>query len=323
MEILAETWPIRGVFAISRGSRTEAQVLVCRIRQGGTQGHGECVPYARYGESLPGVRAQLEAARPAVEAGLGRKELPSILPPGAARNAIDCALWDLEARRADRGVAELAGLPLPRPLLTAYTISLADPAQMARNAARQSDRPLLKVKLAGDGDVERMAAVREAAPKARLVADANEAWPVAGLEALMAAAKRHGFELVEQPLPAGGDEALEHVARVLPVCADESAHTAADLPGLARRYDAVNIKLDKTGGLTAALEMRREARRIGLKVFAGCMVGTSLSMAPAFLLAQDADYVDLDAPLLLARDREPGFSYDGSTMLPPPPGLWG
>jgi L-alanine-DL-glutamate epimerase-like enolase superfamily enzyme len=323
MEIVAETWPIRGVFAISRGSRTQADVLVCRLAQGGIAARGECVPYARYGESLDSVRGQMLAVLPQIESGADRDALADMLPAGAARNAIDCALWDLEAKLSGRPAHVLAGLPQPRPLVTAYTISLGPPEAMAARAREHAARPLLKIKLGGDGDGERMAAVRQAAPRARLVADANEAWSEAQLAPFLALAKRCGFELVEQPLPAGKDEALAAAARVVPVCADESVHTAADLAAIARRYDAVNIKLDKTGGLTAALAMKSEAKRLGLKVFAGCMVGTSLSMAPAFLLAQDAEYVDLDAPLLLASDRPHAMRYEGSVAHPPSPALWG
>ena len=245
------------------------------------------------------------------------------MPAGAARNAIDCALFDLEAKVGGRTAAEIAGLSPLRPLETAYTLSLDTPEAMAAAAKAASGRPLLKVKLGGPGDATRIAAVRLAAPAARLIVDANEAWSEADLEPNLAACAGVGVELIEQPLPAGADEALSAIRHTVPVCADESLHTATDLPALRGRYDAVNIKLDKTGGLTEGLAVLAEARRLGFKVMAGCMVGTSLAMAPALLLAQSADFVDLDGPLLLARDREPGLRYEGSIVYPPPRALWG
>ena len=247
----------------------------------------------------------------------------ALLPPGAARNALDCALWDLEAKIAGRSAAELAGVAPLHAVETAFTISLASPEEMAARARDAARYPLLKLKLGGDGDEARLAAIRAAVPKARLIADANEAWRASDLERLLEAAKAAGVELIEQPLPAGDDAALAHIARIVPVCADESVHDRASLRDLPARYDAVNIKLDKTGGLTEALATAAEARTLGLKIMVGCMVATSLAMAPALLLAQDADWVDLDGPLLLERDRVPGLAYTSGTVMPPPAALWG
>jgi L-alanine-DL-glutamate epimerase-like enolase superfamily enzyme len=323
LEVAVEKWPIAGRFVISRGSRTEAEVVVATIREGGHAGRGESVPYARYGESVAGSVAAIAAMGGAIGAGLDRGALRHAMPPGAARNAIDCALFDLEAKASGKHAAEIAGLPPLRPVETAFTLSLGTPEAMAEAAAAAAGRPILKVKLGGDGDAARIAAVRRAAPGARLIVDANEAWSPADLEPNMAACAASGVELIEQPLPAGDDEALAAIRRAVPVCADESLHTAADLPALRGRYDAVNIKLDKTGGLTEALALAKEARRLGFRTMAGCMVGTSLAMAPALLIAQTADFVDLDGPLLLAHDRDPGLRYEGSLVYPPPRKLWG
>jgi L-alanine-DL-glutamate epimerase-like enolase superfamily enzyme len=323
LEVAVEKWPIAGRFVIARGSRTEAEVVVVTIREGDHAGRGESVPYARYGESVAGTVAAITAMAAAVAGGLDREGLRRAMPPGAARNAIDCALFDLEAKASRRTAAEIAGLPPLKPVVTAFTLSLGTPEAMAEAAKAVAGRPLLKVKLGGDGDPARIAAVRQAAPLARLIVDANEAWSPAELEPNMAACAAAGVELIEQPLPAGDDAALSAVRRIVPVCADESLHTAADLPALSGRYDAVNIKLDKTGGLTEALALAADARRLGFKIMVGCMVSTSLAMAPALLVAQDADFVDLDGPLLLARDREPGLRYEGSLVHPPPRELWG
>jgi len=323
LSVSVERWPIRGGFTISRGSKQEAVVVVATISDGAHQGRGECVSYARYGESVEGVVQAIEVCAPAIGQGLDRVRLQDLLSAGAARNAVDCALWDLEAKRSGRSVAELAGLAPLRAVETAFTISLASPEEMAARARDASRYPLLKLKLGGDGDEVRLVAVRQAVPNARLIADANEAWRTPNLERLLAAAKAAGIELIEQPLPAGDDALLEHVARIVPLCADESAHDRASLATIARRYDAVNIKLDKTGGLTEALATAAEARRLGLKIMVGCMVATSLAMAPALLLAQDADFVDLDGPLLLERDRVPGLSYSSGTIMPAPAALWG
>jgi L-Ala-D/L-Glu epimerase len=319
-----ERWPIAGRFSIARGSKLETIVVVATIRDGPHKGRGECVPYSHYGESVEGVARRIEACAGAIAVGAGRAELRGLMPAGAARNALDCALWDLEAKMAGRSAAELAGLPPLKPVETALTISLAEPEEMAAKAAAAATRyPLLKLKLGGMRDAERLALVRGAAPRVRLMVDANEAWRPEDLEALFEAAASAGVELIEQPLPAGRDALLEAIARKVPVCADESVHAKSSLAAIARRYDAVNIKLDKTGGLTEALVTAAEARALGLKLMIGCMVGTSLSMAPALLLAQAADWVDLDGPLLLGRDREPGLVYADDKVFPPPPDLWG
>jgi L-alanine-DL-glutamate epimerase-like enolase superfamily enzyme len=323
LSVAVERFPIRGGFTISRGAKHEAVVVVATISDGAHRGRGECVPYPRYGESVEGVVESIEACAPALATGLDRAELQALLSPGAARNALDCALWDLEAKLSGRSAAELAGLAPLSAVETAFTLSLSSPEEMAARARDVARYPLLKLKLGGDGDEERLAAIRAAVPKARLIADANEAWRAPDLERLLAAAKEAGVEVIEQPLPAGDDSALAHIARIVPVCADESVHDRASLHDIARRYDAVNIKLDKTGGLTEALAVAEEARRLKLKIMVGCMVATSLAMAPALLLAQDADFVDLDGPLLLERDRIPGLAYTSGTVMPPPAALWG
>jgi L-Ala-D/L-Glu epimerase len=319
----AEHWPIAGSFGISRGVKTEAVVVVAELADGKARGRGECVPYLRYGETVESVTAQLEELRPQIEAGLTRKLLQVAMPPGAARNALDCAFWDLEAKRDRRPVHELAGIPAPGPLTTAYTISLAAPADMAKAAAKVASRALLKVKLGAEGDADRIAAVRNAAPKAMLIVDANEGWSEDNLASNLAACAQAHVALIEQPLPAGKDQALARIKRTIPVCADESAHDRASLAALADKYDAVNIKLDKTGGLTEALAMAVEADRQKLAIMAGCMVATSLAMAPAVLFAQRARFVDLDGPLLLSKDRTDGLRYAGSLVYPPSAALWG
>lgn len=323
LKVAVERWPIREAFTISRGSKREAGVVIATLSDRTHIGRGECVPYARYGESVEDVVTAIAACADAFANGLTRNELAGLLPAGAARNALDCALWDLEAKRAGRSAAELAGLGALHPVLTAYTLSLDAPEAMAAKARAASAYPLLKLKLGGGGDAERLAAVREAAPQARLIADANEAWQAHETESLLAAAAQARVELVEQPLPAGKDAILAEIARPVPVCADESVHDRGSLGALADRYDAVNIKLDKTGGLTEALRVADEAHALGLKIMVGSMVATSLAMAPALLLAQHADWVDLDGPLLLACDRVPGLAYDGATIYPPSPELWG
>ncbi len=319
--VTVETWPLAEPFVISRGSRTEAHVVVAEVCDGDHAGRGECVPYARYGETVESVLAAIEAAgRPLPN----RHALQDLLPPGAARNVLDCALWDLEAKRAGVPVHALAGLARPAPFTTCYTLSLAPADAMAAKARQVAAQTLLKLKLGGGpADAARMRAVRAARPDARLVADANESWSEADLAPLLDVAGECGLELIEQPLPAGSDTALAGIRRAVPVCADESAHVAADLEQLVGRYDAVNVKLDKAGGLTAALAAVAEARRLGLAVMVGCMVGTSLAMAPATLIAQGSRWVDLDAPLLLATDRPGGLRYVGSTVYPPDRTLWG
>jgi L-alanine-DL-glutamate epimerase-like enolase superfamily enzyme len=323
LTVAVESWPIAGGFTISRGAKHEAIVVVATIEDGPHQGRGECVPYPRYGESVESVVGAIEALAPEIAAGLDRARLGAVLPPGAARNALDCALWDLAAKSTGVSAAMLAGLERLEPVETAFTISLAAPEDMARKAREARHHKLLKLKLGGDGDEVRLQAVREALPDTRLIADANEAWSEANLKRMLEAAARAGVELIEQPLPAGSDAILERIARIVPICADESVHDRASLAKIAKRYDAVNVKLDKTGGLTEGLAMVAEARTLGLKIMVGCMVATSLAMAPALILAQGADYVDLDGPLLLARDRVPGLIYASGEVFPPAPALWG
>ncbi|TIT20994.1 MAG: dipeptide epimerase [Mesorhizobium sp.] len=323
ISVEAERFPIAGTFTISRGSKTEAEVISCAITENGRTGRGECVPYKRYGETMEGVRGAIEAMRSEIAHGISRIALLGAMPAGAARNAIDCALWDLEAKISGTPVAHtIRTVPL-RALQTAYTLSLAEPEAMAAQARANAQRPLLKVKIGGDNDIARIRAVTAAAPDSRIILDANEGWNDDNIVANLAFAAEHGIALIEQPLPAGHDGILRHIAHPVPICADESVHEAKDLDALVGLYDAINIKLDKSGGLTAALVLRDRARELGLGVMVGCMVGTSLAMAPAVLLAQDADFVDLDGPLLLARDRVPGLVYQGSLVSPPEPALWG
>ena len=323
LTVRRERFPMRGVFTISRGSRTESEVVVAEIAADGVAGRGECVPYARYGESAESVMAQIEAQAPAFAAGLGRRELEEALPAGAARNALDCALWDLEAKEKQVPVWRLASIPEPKPVVTAYTLSLASATMMGEAAAANAHRPLLKIKLGGEGDIARVEAVRAGAPRARLIVDANEAWTPEMLPEYLPALARLGVALVEQPLPAGRDEALARLAHSVPVAADESCHTSADVAGLVGRYDVVNVKLDKTGGLSEALRLVRAAEKFQLGIMVGCMVGTSLAMAPALMIAGMAAFVDLDGPLLLARDRAHGLVYEDGRVHPPVRELWG
>jgi L-Ala-D/L-Glu epimerase len=318
-----ERWPIAGSFTISRGAKTEAVTVVAEVSHGGLTGRGECVPYPRYGETPEATLAALRSMQEPLSGGLDRQALQAVMGPGAARNALDCALLDLEAKASGRRAWNLLGRPAPRACITAYTISLGTPEAMAAATARAAHRPLLKVKLGGDGDGARIAAVRKAAPETELIVDANEAWTSGNLEQNLAECAQAGVTLVEQPLPAGQDGALERIRRPLAVCADESVHDLMSLEGLRDRYDAVNIKLDKSGGLTEALAMADAAQALGFDIMIGCMVATSLAMAPAMLLAQQARYVDLDGPLLLARDRDDGLRYEGSLVYPPEAALWG
>jgi L-alanine-DL-glutamate epimerase-like enolase superfamily enzyme len=317
--VTPESFRLAEVFTISRGSRTEAKVLTVHVERDGVTGWGECVPYARYGESLESVAAEIEG----LPEGIGRAELQEALPPGAARNAVDCALWDWEAKRAGRRVWDLAGLPAPGPVITAFTLSLDTPERMEAAAARHAHRPLLKIKLGTPDDMPRLEAVRRGAPNARIIVDANEGWTAEVYADLAPHLVRLGVALVEQPLPAKDDAALLGLARPVPVCADESCHDRASLAHLAGKYDMVNIKLDKTGGLTEALALRDAARAAGFELMVGCMVGTSLAMAPAVLVAQGAEIADLDGPLLLAEDRPHPLAYDERGAHPPEPALWG
>ncbi|MGG7645182.1 N-acetyl-D-Glu racemase DgcA [Rhodovulum sp. YNF3179] len=317
--VTRDSFPLAEVFTISRGSRTEARVLTVHVAEGGLTGRGECVPYARYDETLDSVAAQIAA----LDLPLDRAALQEALPAGAARNAVDCALWDLAAKRAGRRVWELAGLSAPGPEITAYTLSLDTPENMRASAARHASRPLLKIKLGTPEDMPRLEAVRAGAPDSRIIVDANEGWTAEVYADLAPHLVRLGVEMVEQPLPAGADDMLAEIDRPLPVCADESCHDRASLPALRGKYDMVNIKLDKTGGLTEALALRDAARAEGYAVMVGCMVGSSLAMAPAVLVAQGAAVTDLDGPLLLAEDRDNALTFDAAGVHPPDAALWG
>jgi L-alanine-DL-glutamate epimerase-like enolase superfamily enzyme len=323
LDVQIERFPIAGSFTISRGAKTEAVTVVAELRRAGHAGRGECVPYPRYGETPEETLKALQAMHEAVSQGLNRQALQSAMQAGAVRNALDCAFIDLEAK--ERGVRawDLLGRSAPETCTTAYTISLASPEKMAAATEKAAHRPLLKIKLGGEGDGERIATVRRAAPKSELIVDANEAWTPSNLEPNLAACAASGVTLVEQPLPAGWDDMLGRIRRPVRVCADESAHDRKSLEALRGRYDAVNIKLDKTGGLTEALAMADAAKALGFDIMVGCMVATSLAMAPAMLLTAQARFVDLDGPLLLARDREHGLRYDGSLVHPPDAALWG
>ncbi|WP_424832571.1 N-acetyl-D-Glu racemase DgcA [Ruegeria sp.] len=319
IEVSRDVFRLAQVFTISRGSRTEAKVLTVRVSDGTHQGWGECVPYARYGETLESVEAEIAG----LPSDVTRAMLPDLLPAGAARNAMDCALWDLEAKRAGKLVWDLAGLPTPGPEVTAYTLSLDTPEAMQVQAAAHAHRPLLKIKLGTPDDMPRLEAVRAGAPDAKIIVDANEGWSADVYADLAPHLVRLGVALVEQPLPAGEDDALIGMERPVPVCADESCHDRASLPALKGKYDVVNIKLDKTGGLTEALELRKAAIAEGYRIMVGCMVGSSLAMAPATLLAQGAMVTDLDGPLLLAEDRDTPLVFDGAGVHPPAAALWG
>lgn len=317
--VTPDVFRLAQVFTIARGSRTEARVLTVRISRGGMTGRGECVPYARYGETLETVTAQIAG----LPADITQGALQEALPAGAARNAVDCALWDLAAKQAGRRVWDVAGLPVPGPKTTAYTLSLDTPANMRAAAARHAHRPILKIKLGTADDMPRLEAVRQGAPRALIIVDANEGWTAEVYAALAPHLVRLGVALVEQPLPAGADQMLGEMARPLPVCADESCHDRASLAGLRGKYDMVNIKLDKAGGLTEGLALREAALAQGYGVMVGCMVGSSLAMAPATLLAQGAAHTDLDGPLLLAEDRAHALVYDDAGVHPPTADLWG
>ncbi len=319
LSVTREHFALAEVFRISRGSKAEAEVLTVRIFDRGSAGAGECVPYARYGESLDGVAALMEG----LPEGISRHDLQDALPAGAARNAVDCALWDLQAKITGAPVWQLAGLAAPRPVTTAFTLSLGAPEEMEAAARKNAHRPILKIKLGTESDMARLEAVRRGAPDARIIVDANEGWTAEVYGELAPHLARLGVALVEQPLPAGADETLGEIERPVPVCADESCHDRSSLAGLEGKYDMVNIKLDKTGGLTEALALRDAAREAGFGVMVGSMVGTSLAMAPALLVAQGAEIADLDGPLLLAEDRPNPLRYEGSTVFPPGAELWG
>jgi L-Ala-D/L-Glu epimerase len=321
--VRSESWPIAGSFTIARGAKTEAAVVVAEVSDEVHRGRGECVPYPRYNETADATHAQLIAMTDALKRGLSIDELQAKMPAGAARNALDCALWDFHAKASGARIWDLLARGAPKPLTTAYTISLGTPDAMAEATARAAHRPLLKIKLGGDGDEARIRAVRKAAPKSELIVDANESWSDGDIARNLDACAAAGVTLVEQPLPAGHDQALAKLRRPISVCADESVHDRASLPALRDRYDAINIKLDKTGGLTEALALADAARALGFDIMVGCMVSTSLSMAPAIVVAQQARVVDLDGPLLLTKDRDGGLQYDGSLVHPPSAALWG
>ena len=319
IDVSRDVFRLAQVFTISRGSRTEAKVLTVRLSDGTHQGWGECVPYARYDETLDTVEAEIRA----LPAEFTRQSLMELLPAGAARNAVDCAMWDLEAKRTGKRVWDLAGLPVPKPEITAYTLSLDTPEAMQAQAVQNAHRPLLKIKLGTPDDMPRLEAVRAGAPDAKIIVDANEGWSAEVYSDLAPHLMQLGVALVEQPLPAGDDDALIGMKRPVPVCADESCHDRASLPALKGKYDVINIKLDKTGGLTEALELRREGLAQGYEIMVGCMVGSSLAMAPATLLAQGALVTDLDGPLLLAEDRDTPLIFDDTGVHPPEAALWG
>jgi len=325
LTVRVERWAVAGAFTIARGAKTHVDVVVAEIAgDAGATGRGEATAIYYHGESAESAAGQIEALRGPIESGATRADLAALLPGGAARNALDAALWDLDAKLAGRPVWRIAGLAEPRALTTAFTISLAAPERMEADARAAAGRyPLLKLKLAGEGDRARVAAVRRGAPDARLIVDANEAWTGRDIAAEAGALLPFGVELIEQPVRAGEDHLLDGVASPIPLCADESCQDRADLPRCIGRYAAINIKLDKAGGLTEALALAAEARAAGLAVMVGCMLSTSLGIAPAFLAAQGARWVDLDGPLLLARDRAGGFRFDGGTMRAGEPGFWG
>jgi L-Ala-D/L-Glu epimerase len=318
-----EVFPIRGVFRISRGARTESRAAVATITDGAFTGRGECMPYARYGETVQSVLGEIEHVGEVLKNGADRDAIQGLMNPGAARNAIDCALWDLEAKRAGKRAWDMVGMHAPTGVVTAYTLSLDTPEAMGAAALAAKARPLLKIKLAGEGDLDRVAAIRQNAPDAVLIVDANEGWTPDMVEPFSAELAKLGVAMIEQPLPSDADAALADLPHPVPLCADESAHTAADIGALKGRYDVVNIKLDKTGGLTEALKFRAAILDAGMQVMVGCMLGSSLAMAPAMMVAGGAKFVDLDGPLLLAEDRAPGLCYTGSNIAPPPQELWG
>ena len=323
VKLFDESFLIRGTFTISRGSRTHAKVVVVELRQGEYVGRGECVPYARYDESIESVLAELAPLAVKIENGLTRQQMQSLLPAGAARNALDCAYWDLECKKSGQRIWEYLSVAKPQPLITAFTLSLDTPEKMKQAAIENAHRPLLKLKLAGEGDIERVAAVREGSPDARIIVDANEGWDEAQYLKFVPELVKLGVEMIEQPMPANNDSALSRLPRPITLCADESCHDRSSLPHIIGRYDMINIKTDKTGGLTEAIALKKAAEEAGLQVMVGCMLATSLAMAPAFMVAQGVDVVDLDGPLLLAEDRENPIEFDESLMNVFPASLWG
>ena len=319
-----ENFPIAGQFTIARGSKTEAAVVLAEITEGKLSGRGECVPYTRYKESIESVVAQIEKVKVELEEGADRLRIQELMPAGAARSAVDCALWDLEAKKSGKRAHILAGVSEMKPVETAFTISLGSVDSMFEATKKSAHRSILKIKMgAPEGDLERIIAVRKAAPNSKLIADANEGWTSSNIMQHLEACKEAGYSLIEQPIAAADDEVLRNFKRLVPICADESVHGLVSLERLVGLYEFVNIKLDKTGGLTEALALAKAARLKKFGIMVGCMVSSSLAMAPAMIIAQDAEFVDLDGPLLLARDRENGLRFDGSTVFPPSPELWG
>jgi len=318
-----DPFPLRAPFRIARGVKTAADVVTVTIREGDAQGWGEGVPYPRYGETIEAAIAAIEAVRDLIEGGATRADIARAMPAGAARNAVDCALWDLEARLAGTSVAALAGLLPVAALASAITIGIDTPQAMAEVARTVARVPLLKIKVDREGAAEQIAAVRAVALTPRLIVDPNESWRVADIADRLPMLLAQRVDLLEQPVPAGEDEGLAELAGTIPICADEALHTRADLDRLAGRYSHVNVKLDKTGGLTEALALAAEARERGFGVMVGCMVCSSLGIAPAMLVAGDADFVDLDGPLWLAADRPGGARDEGGILTAPAPGFWG
>ena len=319
IDVSQDSFPLKSAFRISRGSKTTADVVTVKLTRNGVQGWGECVPYPRYGETVESVTEQLQSVPPHIT----RADLIETLPAGAARNALDCAIWDVKAKETNRRVWQLANLPKPKPVQTAFTLSLGTVENMTRAATQNAHRPILKLKVGTPDDLDRLVAVRNAAPDAKLVIDANEGWTIDDYQLLIDHLVDMNIALIEQPFPAGQDACLSNLDRPIPICADESVHTSEDLPALVGKYDCLNIKLDKSGGLTTAIDLKAKAQAMGFNIMVGCMVGTSLAMAPALLLASDATLVDLDGPLLLAEDRDIPISYDARGMHPAPAELWG
>ena len=319
IDVSQDSFPLKSAFRISRGSKTTADVVTVKLTRNGVQGWGECVPYPRYGETVESVTEQLQSVPPHIT----RADLIETLPAGAARNALDCAIWDVKAKETNRRVWQLANLPKPKPVQTAFTLSLGTVENMTRAATQNAHRPILKLKVGTPDDLDRLVAVRNAAPDAKLVIDANEGWTIDDYQLLIDHLVDMNIALIEQPFPAGQDACLSNLDRPIPICADESVHTSEDLPALVGKYDCLNIKLDKSGGLTTAIDLKAKAQAMGFDIMVGCMVGTSLATAPALLLASDATLVDLDGPLLLTKDRDTPISYDARGMHPAPAELWG
>ena len=319
IDVSQDSFPLKSAFRISRGSKTTADVVTVKLTRNDVQGWGECVPYPRYGETVESVTEQLQSVPPHIT----RADLIETLPAGAARNALDCAIWDVKAKETNRRVWQLANLPKPKPVQTAFTLSLGTVENMTRAATQNAHRPILKLKVGTPDDLDRLVAVRNAAPDAKLVIDANEGWTIDDYQLLIDHLVDMNIALIEQPFPAGQDACLSNLDRPIPICADESVHTSEDLPALVGKYDCLNIKLDKSGGLTTAIDLKAKAQAMGFDIMVGCMVGTSLAMAPALLLASDATLVDLDGPLLLTKDRDTPISYDARGMHPAPAELWG